>query len=199
MLGILIIPNIYYGPAPEFHESDVIHGIRKASTDRPLAIVSSDIFENVKGKLLRFLLGRNVALFHPFHSVAGVRGESELQGLLDTLHLLHHEPGTTDALAAKLRGQFEEDELETYVQLAPGVFSDTSPPSVREWLIGVDVAASRTGLLLCNDLGLAIAELKASGGIVSDLSGDELAERLIRFSVSRDYSSLRKLLGISLP
>ena len=193
------IPKILGIPVPEFHESDVIHGIRKASTDRPLAIVSSDIFENVKGKLLRFLLGRNVAFFHPFHSVAGVRGERELQGLLDTLHLLHHEPDTTDALAAKLRGQFEEDELENYVQLAPGVFSDTSPPSVREWLIGVDVAASRTGLLLCNDLGLAIAELKASGGIVSDLSGDELAERLIRFSVSRDYSSLRKLLGISLP
>lgn len=192
------VPKILGVPVPEFHESEVIQGIRKASTSRPLLMVASDILENAKGKRLRFLLGRALALFHPYHSVVCVRGTRELQGLLDTLHEINREPDSQSPLAVKLKGQMAEGEMDNYVELAPGIFSESTPPSVEQWVEGVEIAATRAGLLLCNDLDVAAKELSASEPLLDSVTSVSLGDNLLRFIVSRDYRTLRGLLGIGL-
>ena len=88
--------------------------------------------------------------------------------------------------------------MDNYVELAPGIFSESTPPSVEQWVEGVEIAATRAGLLLCNDLDVAAKELSASEPLLDSVTSVTLGDNLLRFIVSRDYRSLRALLGIGL-
>ncbi|HYJ09085.1 MAG TPA: hypothetical protein VEX18_08745, partial [Polyangiaceae bacterium] len=64
--------------------------------------------------------------------------------------------------------------------------------NLQRWSAGTDKTAARAGLLLCGDLGTALALLQAEEG-----PQGELAKDLLWFSASDRYGKLRRQLGVS--
>jgi hypothetical protein len=65
--------------------------------------------------------------------------------------------------------------------------------NLMRWSVAVEKTACRTGLLLCNDLDVALKLLESQEGKLG-----ELAKDLLVFGVSDRYFQLRKQLGIAL-
>ena len=66
------------------------------------------------------------------------------------------------------------------------------------WTNGVDLTADRAGLILCNDLPIALAELRRSGGAESTLSTKERSKELVLYAVSRPYFQIRNALKVGI-
>jgi hypothetical protein len=65
------------------------------------------------------------------------------------------------------------------------------------WLRAVERAACRAGLLACGDLTTAARVLSVDRHAVAGMSAAERLRDLVPFSVSEDYSRLRRQLGIA--
>jgi tetratricopeptide (TPR) repeat protein len=65
------------------------------------------------------------------------------------------------------------------------------------WLRAMERAACRAGLLACGDLAVAARVLSVDRHVVAGMSAAERLRDLVPFSVSADYSGLRRELGIA--
>jgi hypothetical protein len=68
---------------------------------------------------------------------------------------------------------------------------------LKRWLQAIEITASRAGLLLCADMEIAKKIIAAEPQLPGDLSPPEKMKELLVFSVSEQYFSLRKTLGIA--
>ena len=69
---------------------------------------------------------------------------------------------------------------------------------VSRWLEGLDHTANRLGFVLCNDLVEATQAIRNETNIVSRASVADRIQELILFSISEEYFTLRKALGITI-
>ena len=70
---------------------------------------------------------------------------------------------------------------------------------IKQWMRSIELTACRAGLLICNDLGVALGMLQQepAGGPTDLLPSDKMKD-LIAFSVSEPYFALREALGIEI-
>ena len=85
------------------------------------------------------------------------------------------------------------------MEIAPDVFEGDEAPRADRWLEAVDVTACRAGLLLCNDIQVAIEALESTRDTqVGDAPTETLAHDLIRYAISPQYLTLREKMGIAI-
>ena len=191
----------------------------------PVLVISPDFEFERKGKELRFLIGKALAFFLPGHQLAGFASGAalpalssqprlrELQGsgfiralLLGSLNAGADEPATIgdpgvlaarEALAARLR----KSDWTSLRELVHLLETRDVGPNAGAWLSGVEQTANRAGLLLSNDLDVAVRMLElehATGTAWSKLPIDAAVDDLLRYSVSERYFSLRRALGAAI-
>ncbi len=188
----------------------------------PVLVISPDFEFERKGKELRFLIGKALAFFLPGHQLAGFASGTalpalssqprfrELQGsgfiralLLASLNAGADEPATLgdpgvlaarEALTARLR----KSDWASLRELVHLLETRELGPNAGAWLSGVEQTANRAGLLLSNDLDVAVRMLElehTSGTAWSRLPLEAAVDDLLRYSVSERYFSLRRALG----
>jgi hypothetical protein len=74
---------------------------------------------------------------------------------------------------------------------------DGAKVDLKRWMQSIEVTACRAGLLLCADLDIAKKIIAAEPQLPVDLTPQEKLKELIVFSVSEQYFTLRKALGIA--
>ncbi len=99
----------------------------------------------------------------------------------------------TEALKRDMVGHAKDELVALIGKLRAGASVD-----LARWTNGVDLTADRAGLLLCNDLHIALAELRRSGGAESTLSTKERSKELVLYAVSRPYFDVRTALKVGI-
>ena len=74
---------------------------------------------------------------------------------------------------------------------------DGAKADLKRWMQSIEVTACRAGFLLCADLDIAKKIIAAEPQLPVDLTPQEKLKELIVFSVSEQYFTLRKALGIA--
>ena len=75
---------------------------------------------------------------------------------------------------------------------------NTGAIDLKKWVAGVDLSADRAGMVLANDLEVALEMIKAFDESSSSVPSKERARELLLYAVSEDYFSLRRRLGINI-
>ena len=100
-------------------------------------------------------------------------------------------------MALRLSEQLADGELDGYQEIASRFFERMEPSRALDWLESIEITAARAGLLLCNDLPLAMKLTRESDPLLGYTEREDIAQDLMRYSVSRDYEELRVRLGIN--
>jgi hypothetical protein len=69
--------------------------------------------------------------------------------------------------------------------------------NIKRWNQAVEQTACRAGMLVCGDLEIAKKIIGAEPQLPGDLTPQEKMKDLLIYSVSENYSQLRKALGIA--
>ena len=101
---------------------------------------------------------------------------------------------TTASELVKYMQPVERDSLRLVVQK---FIEDGAKADLKRWMQCVDITSARAGLLLCADLEIAKKIIAAEPQLPGDLPPQEKLKELIVFSVSEQYFTLRKALGIA--
>jgi hypothetical protein len=100
----------------------------------------------------------------------------------------------TAAELVKYMQPIQRDGLRMVVQR---FMEDGAKADLRKWMQTVEVTGARAGLLLCADMDIAKKIISAEPQMPGDLSPGEKMKELLVFSVSEQYFTLRKSLGIA--
>ena len=185
--------------------------VAKLASSPPILLVNPQL-DVLKGKEQRFLLGKALTFFRRRFALAGL-ASGGIAGttahvrrvLFGALSAGTEEPATIaemgvlevrDALLARLSGD-GEDALRRCVADVEASGGDLS---AGQWLQEAERTANRAGLLLSNDLGVAVrmvAREHELGVRWSKLSCDEAVADLIRYAASEPYFDARRSLGAS--
>ncbi len=69
---------------------------------------------------------------------------------------------------------------------------------LKKWVGGIDLSADRAGLILTNDLEIALEMIKASDEASAAVPHKERQKELLLYTVSEEYFSIRQKLGINI-
>ncbi|MBM4319602.1 MAG: tetratricopeptide repeat protein, partial [Deltaproteobacteria bacterium] len=182
-------------------------GMKNGYTEPWSLIIGPDMLQGRPERELAFLLGKALTLFRPEHYLAGVLPTSHLKILFyAALKLTHPEsnvplPTEAEAFAEILRHMQKTlpppilADLDKRVSL---VLRARIEVDLSGWLDGVDATSNRVGLLLCGDLETATRLIRSEQGAIGKASAQQRAEDLFLWSISEEYFSLRKALGLTI-
>lgn len=107
------------------------------------------------------------------------------------------EGAIAEALAA-LRQSLPRTTRDHLTRVVAKMLQSGAALDLKRWIAGVDLTADRAGFLLANDLETGAAILEVSDDSSSAVPSRERYRQLVIFSVSPEYLTLRKKLGVAL-
>ncbi len=155
---------------------------------------------------LTFIVGKHLS---------GYRGEHYIKNLFPTLNELKvilfagvkivmndfAVPGemaqAVNATAMELVKHMQPVHRESLKLVVQKWIEDGAKADLKRWMQATDITASRAGLLLCADLEIAKKIIGAEPQLPGDLPPADKMKELLVFSVSEQYFTLRKMLGIA--
>ncbi|MCL2822691.1 MAG: tetratricopeptide repeat protein, partial [Polyangiaceae bacterium] len=194
-------------PLPDIYVADEVPGgIAAVPADVPTAVVGRSVLSGWSLSELAFIVGRDLTYFRPSHYVLVLYSSiKELAALfLATIYVVRLETALPDdskldirELAEFIGGRLTDGERER-LRLAVLQFEKEGVRAdLMSWARSIEVAAGRTGLLLCGDISVANRVLASEDRTVGNMTARDRIHDLIPFSVSRTHADLRKMLGIS--
>jgi tetratricopeptide (TPR) repeat protein len=191
-------------PLPDLYVYDDVPGGLGAVQGVSMATaIGPAVLSGLPVRELAFLVARHLSYYRPEHYVLiFFPSLAELSSLfLAAVSLaLPATRGGLSAQAAKLRkelephvGQAEKQEL----ALAVTRFNDGGGRvDLASWIRGVELTATRAGLLLAGDLAIAMRVVGRESRGIADVSRDDRRADLLAWTASTGYAKLRKWLGI---
>jgi hypothetical protein len=101
-------------------------------------------------------------------------------------------------MALQLKKTVPTAVLEQVGAVASKMHIDPTNGVISTWRSATDLTANRVGLILCNDLQIAARAIATEKTPQSTLSAKERLRDLLAYSVSEEYFSVRRHLGLSL-
>lgn len=207
-------------PLPTVYRKALVPTLCKLPMSPPVLLVNPDLEVLHKGKALRFLLGKALTFFLPGHLLAGGASAGVVPNAppslissarLRTLVIAASsagfdepatiaEPGVLEAREALVTRLRRQDHA-LLRELVQTIEAREAGPNVSEWLAAVELTANRAGLLLSNDLDVAVRMLELeheSGTSWSRLPLAAAVDDLLRYTTSDRYFALRRALGAAI-
>jgi tetratricopeptide (TPR) repeat protein len=194
-------------PLPELYvRNDVAGALVAIPSTPPASIAGQTVLTGFTPQELTFIVGKHLS---------GYRGEHYIRNLFPTLAELKvmlfsaikivmndfavppemmQAVTTTATELAKHMQPIQRDGLRIVVQK---FVEDGARADLKRWMQAIEITAARAGLLLCADLEIAKKIIAAEPQLPGDLSPPDKMKELIIFSVSEQYFTLRKTLGIA--
>jgi hypothetical protein len=165
-----------------------------------------DVHDGMKGKRLRFTLGKALAYLHPRHVVATMQPTAVLQAALEAVYLLlsgnelqvERATANVQEWYAALRNVMTESDKDALRPHAEVLFRTGVRPDVASWQVQVEMSANHAGLLLCNDIEVAVECMEADPAPPTKAPVREKVKDLVRYALAPRYHELRSTLGIAI-
>jgi tetratricopeptide (TPR) repeat protein len=193
-------------PAPKVYLNERAFGMRIEATLPPVIVVGKDLLSGKSEKELAFIIGKNLAYFHPMHVLAACFPAP----VLKTMYLAAEkfvrpevkvEGGETEQfqiLFSHIQKRLSPAQANTLSAAVHALTEGGRVPSVSKWLAGVELTANHAGLLSCMDLEIGIGVLRQESLAFSKLPPKEKAKELVLYAVSEEFAEARRLLGAQL-
>ena len=194
-------------PMPELYvRNDVPGALVAVPASPPASVAGQTVLTGFTPQELTFIVGKHLSSY---------RGEHYIRNLFPTMNELKvllfaaikvimndfaippdmaQAVNQTAAELVKYMQPIQRDGLRLIVQK---FMEDGAKADLKRWMQTVETTGCRAGLLLCADLDIAKKIIAAEPQLPGDLSPAEKMKELIVFSVSEQYFSLRKALGIA--
>lgn len=173
----------------------------------PSSVAGQTVLSGFQPQELTFICGKHLSSYRPEHYLSVLfpsRDELTIMLFAGVLLAAPQQPMPRDMepqirQAAQQLGNFlPPQNLEGLRAVVKQFLAEGAKANVKRWNQAVELTACRAGLLLCGDLEIAkkiIAQEPQSPG---GLSPQDKLKDLLAFSVSVEYSALRKVLGIAI-
>jgi hypothetical protein len=169
-------------------------------------MVSKSLGSGLSLAQLAFLWGRQLTLFRPEHHVAVFFPTvEELTSLVRAALVAGECPGLPMAdlnpafrkLAKDLKRKMHPGSYGRLCAASQRVRPDALERLARDWLRTLELTGGRAGLLACGDVSVA-AELVQKHPQRGQTREEEQVSDLMSFSVSDEYTKLRRRLGVAI-
>jgi hypothetical protein len=181
------------------------NGLRAMNIDPPAILVGQDMQRSVSMKALAFSIAKLLFLMTPHALMATLDVDydarrNRLKVIIFTLmRMAGIEVQEFDTGLIDVYRRIDDGDLSTINGLLNEMQADQHTHlDVSRWLEGLDHTANRLGFLVCNDLSEAVQTIRNEMVIISRSSVADRIQELILFSISDEYFTLRKGLGISI-
>ncbi len=199
VLGIVQMPQLYV-------RNDVPGALMAVAATPPASVAGQTVLTGFTPQELTFIAGKHLS---------GYRGEHYIKNLFPTLAELKvilfagvkivmpefAVPGemaqAVNATASELVKHMQMVQRESLKIVVQKWMEDGATADLKRWMQTIEVTACRAGLLLCADLEIAKKIIGAEPQLPGDLPPPDKMKELLIFSVSEQYFSLRKALGIA--
>lgn len=189
---------------PVLYKRNQPTGLVNGNMDPPGLIVGTDMLTNRTQRELAFFIARQLTLLMPRHYLAGLGLPTDFVTLL----MIGAITASTTA-----DNKFDDSNLESVVRtlqrLPPPAlveFGKRMAPILNEqvdvdvliWIKGVQMTASRVGLLMCGDLKTALEATSNDPSLIPELELQKVEQDLADFALSDAYFALRQELGLAI-
>jgi tetratricopeptide (TPR) repeat protein len=205
VLGISPTPELYLTPQAQ-------GGIRTANVvDKGVLVPAVLIGEPYLGKKqereVAFDVGKKLAFFRPerfvYYALPTLpKLEAALLAALTATGLANgrsqHNDPEVERLSLHIKKTVPATVLEQVAALLRKLPSHAEGAVIPTWLTATDLTANRVGLILANDLETAARVIATEQGVQSALPAKDRLRELLSYSVSEEYFSVRRHLGIDI-
>jgi tetratricopeptide (TPR) repeat protein len=193
--------------APDLYVmGNVPGGIAAVQGPEPSTALGPDVLRGMSTRDLAFLAGRHLAYYRPEHQVLiHYSTLDELSVLfLSIVKLAMPEvpvPTQLGAAVDKLRkelGRNARDEERDAMKVAVKKLDERGGRvDLAAWIKSVELSAGRVGLLLCGDMAVAAARLRAEARAIAELTMEDRRGDLLAFCASNELAALRAHLSVA--
>ncbi|MGO9839514.1 MAG: tetratricopeptide repeat protein [Polyangiaceae bacterium] len=198
VLGVSI-PELYV-------RNDVPGALMAVPAIPPASVAGQTVLTGFTPQELTFIVGKHLS---------GYRGEHYIRNLFPTLNELKvilfagvkivmsdfavpaEMAQAVNATASELVKHMQPVQRESLKIVVQKWMEEGAKADLKRWMQAIEITASRAGLLLCADMEIAKKIIAAEPQLPGDLSPPDKMKELLVFSVSEQYFSLRKTLGIA--
>ncbi len=194
-------------PLPELYvRNDVPGALAAVPAVPPASVAGQTVLTGYTPQELTFIVGKHLAYYRDEHYIRNLFPTlAELKVMLfAAVKIVLQDFGvppemakavnTTAVELAKHMAPVQRESLRLVVQK---FVEDGAKADLKRWMQTIEITACRAGLLLCADLEIAKKIIAAEPQLPGDLPPADKLKELIVFSVSEQYFSLRKALGIA--
>ncbi len=194
-------------PAPELYVRNDVTGALLAVPSKPVAsIAGQSVLTGFTPQELTFIVGKHLSSYRGEHYIKNLFPTltelkvvlfSAIKLILPDFNVppeLQQAVTVTAGELVKYMQPIQRDGLRLVVQK---FVEDGASADLKRWMQAIELTACRAGLLLCADLEIAKKIIAAEAQLPGDLPAQEKLKELIVFSVSEQYFTLRKGLGIA--
>jgi tetratricopeptide (TPR) repeat protein len=192
---------------PELYvRNDVPGALVAVPATTPASVAGQTVLAGFTPQELTFIVGKHLSSY---------RGEHYIKNLFPTLNELKvilfagvkivmpdfTVPGemsqAVNATASELVKYMQPVQRESLRLVVQKWMEDGAKADLKKWMQAIEITSGRAGLLLCADLEIAKKIIAAEPQLPGDLPPADKMRELLVFSVSEQYFSLRKTLGIA--
>ena len=188
---------------PEIYARDEVEGGLINGVLNPAGfIVDKGLLAGRSPAELAFVVGRNLALLKEDFFLAGVSPLSDLQVFImaATKFVQPQAPiPNSKAIDWTLRGlnSMPESQQHALRELLGGMIERHASLDLENYVNSVELTANRLGLIVCDDLEVAMRQVLSAIDAPGTLSEEAKIDDLLRYSVSTEYIELRHELGLT--
>lgn len=195
-------------PLPELYvRYDQPFGLQYAITDPPASVVGQQLLSGYTPQDLTFIIAKHLAYYRGEHYIrllepttAGLKALllGSMKATLPNFQVPPDIQGQIMPIVQVLQSSLLPVQAEQLKRVVRSFSESKASADLKKWAAAVELTACRSGLLLCNDLDVAVRMINAEPPGFSDVPPKEKIVQLILFSVSEEYFRLREALGITI-
>lgn len=200
VLGVMC-PDLYV-------RSDVPGTILPVPTTPPCSVAGQTVVSGFQPQELAFICAKHLASYRPEAYIRNLFGTQSELTMIFFAGVMLAAPNTplppeiaknVSVSAQALRRYMQPVEYEHLCAAVKQWMNAGSTANLRRWMQAIELTAARAGLLVCGDLEIAKRILGSEQILPGDLTPAEKIASLLLFSVSEQYATLRRTLGIGIP
>ncbi|HEX9622530.1 MAG TPA: tetratricopeptide repeat protein, partial [Polyangiaceae bacterium] len=192
---------------PELYvRNDVPGGVIAVASNPPASIAGQTVLSGFQPQELTFICGKHMCHYrgeHYIRTLFPTQAELTIMLFAGVMIAAPNTPMPTDmapqirATAQELVKHMQPVQLEGLRMWVKRFIDEGAKANIKRWNQAVELTACRAGLVVSGDLEIAKKILGAEQPMPGDLPSAEKMKEVLLFSVSEEYSQVRKALGVA--